>query len=92
MITEDDARTTLEMDDRYVIEPAFGWWDRSSYQNDGAAGVADGFVYASNRNPERLDATGLAELVGHADPAFAEPGNRLGVLGSQHRMAIRPRH
>ena len=69
MITEDDARTTLEMDDRYVIEPAFGWWDRETYRGDGANGVDDGFVYASNRNPERLGPDTLAQLVALADPA-----------------------
>ena len=26
MITADDARSTLELDDRYVIEPAFPFW------------------------------------------------------------------
>lgn len=69
MITEDDARTTLEMDDRYVIEPAFGWWDRETYLGDGAQSVDDGFVFASNRNPEHLGADTLAQLVAFADPA-----------------------
>ena len=30
MITEDDARSTLELGDRYVIEPAFAWWNRAT--------------------------------------------------------------
>jgi UDP-N-acetylglucosamine 4,6-dehydratase len=63
MITEDDARTTVEMADRYVIEPALGWWDRKSYAADSATKVDDGFFYASNRNNEIADKAVLAELV-----------------------------
>src|SRR5579862_435322 len=31
MVTEDDSRLTLELGDRYVIEPAFSWWQRGPY-------------------------------------------------------------
>lgn len=63
MITEDDARSTLELDDRYIIEPAFAFWDRESYTADGATPVAEDFVYASNTNTEWLDGPGLATLL-----------------------------
>ena len=63
MITEDDARVTVEMDDRYVIEPSFGWWDRKAYRDDAARPVAEDFVFASNRNAETLSRAALAALI-----------------------------
>lgn len=63
MIPEDDARTTLELDDRYVIAPSFTGWSNAPYLARGARPVAEGFRYASDTNPERLDATGLIDLI-----------------------------
>lgn len=55
LITEDDARTTLELSDRYVIEPAFAWWSREPYVNHyGATPVAEDFRYASNMNSDQI--------------------------------------
>src|SRR5438445_678749 len=50
MVTEDDSRQTLELDDRYVIEPVFSFWQREPYLETGAHRVADGFRYASENN------------------------------------------
>ena len=44
MVTEDDSRQTLEMDDRYVIEPAFQFWQREPYIEHGATPVPTGFA------------------------------------------------
>ena len=63
MITSDDARTTLELDDRFVIEPAFTWWSREPYLNEGADSVDEGFVYSSDINSEWLNAETLQELM-----------------------------
>jgi UDP-N-acetylglucosamine 4,6-dehydratase len=57
MVTEDDSRSTVELSDRYVIEPMFHWWKRRSFAEDGAARVADGFRYASDTNTQWLDST-----------------------------------
>ena len=59
MITEEDSRTTLELNDRYVIEPAFAWWRRDTYLDNGARSVVDGFRFASDSNDEWLDTEGL---------------------------------
>jgi UDP-N-acetylglucosamine 4,6-dehydratase len=53
MVTEADARNTLEMADRYVIEPAIALWDRKSFE--GTSRVADDFFYASDTNTEWLE-------------------------------------
>ncbi|HYD69893.1 UDP-N-acetylglucosamine 4,6-dehydratase (inverting) [Azospirillum sp.] len=63
MITADDSRQTLELQDRYVIEPAFSWWLREPYEKHGAQPVADGFCYASNTNTDWLDAERLKALL-----------------------------
>jgi UDP-N-acetylglucosamine 4,6-dehydratase len=63
MVPEDDGRTTLELADRYVVLPSFQGWSSEPYLADGAVPVPDGFSYASNTNPDRLDARGLQSLL-----------------------------
>ena len=67
MITEDDAVTTVELSDRYVIEPAIHLWDGESSVSDGSKPVAEGFRYASNTNEDWLDAEALRELMTHME-------------------------
>jgi UDP-N-acetylglucosamine 4,6-dehydratase/5-epimerase len=62
-VTEDDSRSTVELPDRYVIEPQFHWWKRRSFAEDGAARVADGFRYASDTNTQWLDVDGLNRML-----------------------------
>ncbi|WP_209121613.1 UDP-N-acetylglucosamine 4,6-dehydratase (inverting) [Alkalihalobacillus sp. BA299] len=61
MITEDDARRTLEYDTYYVIQPEFPWW-REEYSNGGKV-LPDGFSYVSNVNDDWLTVDELRELV-----------------------------
>jgi UDP-N-acetylglucosamine 4,6-dehydratase len=63
MVTDDDSRNTVEMEDRYVIEPAFHWWRRTSFANDGGKAVADGFRYSSDTNRQWLDVEGLNRML-----------------------------
>jgi len=63
MITADDARSTIELDDRYVIEPAFAYWSRAPYTEDGAKLVDENFVFASDGNTHWLDDQGFAALL-----------------------------
>jgi UDP-N-acetylglucosamine 4,6-dehydratase len=65
MISEDDARTTLEMPDHYVIEPAFAFWTRDHLHAAGAKAVAEGFSYRSDTNTEWIDAEKLRALMNH---------------------------
>jgi UDP-N-acetylglucosamine 4,6-dehydratase len=66
MVPEDDARSTVELEDRYVILPSGHDRRRTQYLDDGGRPVADGFSYASDRNPEALDARGLQALLAMA--------------------------
>lgn len=63
MVSEDDARSTVDLGDRFVIQPAYKSWD--GIQNSGLDGetVADGFVYSSNQNNETIDTNELRELL-----------------------------
>jgi len=63
MITSDDARNTLELEDRYVIAPAFPFWTRDHLDRNGAARVADEFRYASDGNSEWLTAESLGRML-----------------------------
>jgi len=64
MITEDDARMTVQLDDRYVICPPIEGWDRRHLHGAGAAPVDDGFRYSSDMNSEWLDGSELMSLIG----------------------------
>lgn len=63
MITDDDARHTLEFDDYYVVEPEFDWWSNEKHIANGAKQVPEGFRYASNTNNIWLTAEELKELI-----------------------------
>jgi UDP-N-acetylglucosamine 4,6-dehydratase len=64
MVPEDDARSTLELDDRYVILPSYDQARRAAqYRAAGAQPLPEGFSYSSDSNPEHLDARGLQSLL-----------------------------
>ncbi|HZT89951.1 MAG TPA: UDP-N-acetylglucosamine 4,6-dehydratase (inverting) [Stellaceae bacterium] len=66
MITEDDSRQTLELGDRYVIEPVFSFWDRTPYLERGAKPVHEGFRYSSDTNTAWLEDGELARMIAEA--------------------------
>jgi|SRR3972149_1923439 len=63
MITEDDARHTLEYDDYYIVEPEFRWWSHERYLSNGGKPVKGSFIYASNTNDRWLKVEELRELI-----------------------------
>jgi len=63
MITSDDARMTLEMDDRYIITPSFQFWSGDTFTVEGAMPVADNFSYTSDVNTEWLDGKNFMSLL-----------------------------
>ena len=63
MISSDDARNTVDLGDRYAIEPDFVEYSRKSFRKDGHAAVAEGFVYSSEINNEWLDEAGLKQML-----------------------------
>lgn len=66
LITRDDAGHTLEFDGFYVIQPNIHMWEQTESKSyDGAEGrsVPDGFEYASDSNPQWLDAAQLKSVI-----------------------------
>jgi UDP-N-acetylglucosamine 4,6-dehydratase len=62
MITEDDARFTIEMEDRYVVQPALAWWSYEGYGDRGKP-VPNSFRYSSDNNPDWLDTAALKVML-----------------------------
>ncbi|TCS83312.1 UDP-N-acetylglucosamine 4,6-dehydratase (inverting) [Tepidibacillus fermentans] len=61
MITEDDARQTLEFDDYYVIQPEFVWWNKEKMV--GGKPLPEGFRYSSDTNTDWLTIDQLRRLI-----------------------------
>jgi UDP-N-acetylglucosamine 4,6-dehydratase len=68
LISEDEARTTVELEEMYVIQPALGPWFVRSWDKKGKP-LPKGFHYASNENPRGLS---LAEIHAMIAPVEAE--------------------
>lgn len=63
MITVDDGRQSLELEDRYLITPQFTFWSDKKYNMLGATPVAEGFEYASDSNKEWISDADFKELL-----------------------------
>lgn len=63
MISSDDSRNTMELNDRYIIEPEFGSWGYVSYKNKGASLVEEGFSYTSDLNSDWLNCNEVNSLI-----------------------------
>jgi len=63
MITEHNAATTVETEDRYIIEPEWSFWDRDSRLEEGLSPMPEGFEYSSEINTEWLSVEGLREIL-----------------------------
>jgi UDP-N-acetylglucosamine 4,6-dehydratase len=64
MVTEDDARMTLELEDRYAITPPISYFNADHLIAAGARPVAEGFRYASDTNTDWLDKPAMVALMG----------------------------
>ncbi len=61
LISEDEARHTLELDDMFVVKPMHPWWSSGSWT--GGRTPAEGFRYSSDRNDRWLGPAELRDLV-----------------------------
>jgi len=63
LISEDEARNTLELPDMYVVQPSGAeLWFGHAWQEKGKA-VPDGFVYNSGTNTQWLDVEGIMAFI-----------------------------
>jgi UDP-N-acetylglucosamine 4,6-dehydratase/5-epimerase len=68
LVSEDEARHTLEVEDRYVIQPSHSWWRAENWMD--AKPVPEGFRYTSDTNERWLSNHELQALV---SPAVDKP-------------------
>ncbi len=65
LISDDDARNTLELEDRYIVESDFLPELSDYYSKIGAVPVDNQFRYSSDSNSEWLDEDGLNAMLGN---------------------------
>ncbi|MCX5749167.1 MAG: UDP-N-acetylglucosamine 4,6-dehydratase (inverting) [Candidatus Saganbacteria bacterium] len=61
MISDDDARNTVEIDFSYIIQPAFHWWGNSNHTN--AKPVPEGFRFSSDTNTQWVTVEQLKQMI-----------------------------
>ena len=62
MISRDESRSTIELEDRFVVEPFGHLWFRHNWEDEGTR-VPDGFKYTSDNNSEWLTVEQIQKLV-----------------------------
>ena len=62
MISRDESRSTIELEDRFVVEPFGHLWFRHNWEVEGKR-VPDGFKYTSDNNSEWLTVEQIQKLV-----------------------------
>lgn len=73
LISEDEARHTVEIDDMYVVQPSHPWWRQENWKQ--ARALPDGFRYTSDNNSRWLTAEELYELLGENSPVVMPSRN-----------------
>ena len=69
LVSEDEARQTLEFEDMYVIQPMFPWWNAEPWA--GGRSLPDGFRYSSDTNASWLTRQELLRMVDESAGAYA---------------------
>ncbi len=87
MVTREDARTTYEYEDHYVIYPNFDWWSRERHLKPGGQRVPEGFEYTSETNTDWLSVERLQSLIQRIDPGFC-PASGVSDSGQSHRDGL----
>lgn len=74
LISEDEARHSIELDDMYIVEPSGTLWFGHNWQGRGKA-LAEGFSYASDSNDSWLSQDELKAMV-ETVKTRPEPGDK----------------
>jgi UDP-N-acetylglucosamine 4,6-dehydratase/5-epimerase len=61
LLSEDEARNAVEMDDMYVVQPTHSWWRKENWKQ--ARPLPEGFRYSSDSNLQWLTGDQLFELI-----------------------------
>ncbi len=71
LISEDEARTTVELEDMYVVQPAAAMWFGYAWEEMGKH-LPEGFTYVSNNNTDWLDISRINEIIKPIEKDFEE--------------------
>jgi UDP-N-acetylglucosamine 4,6-dehydratase len=71
LISEDEARNTVELDKMFVVQPAEAIWFGYSWQAKGKT-LAEGFYYSSDNNTEWLDIEGIKKYIAPFEELFSQ--------------------
>ena len=75
LISTDEARTTVELNDMFVVQPAAALWFGHEWQDKGKT-LNDNFKYASNTNDDWLNVEQITKIITPIEEAFKK-----GTLG-----------
>lgn len=71
LISEDEARHTIELDAMYVVQPAEATWFGYSWKDKGKS-LKEGFSYSSDNNTEWLDVNGIKKYIAPFEELFTQ--------------------
>jgi UDP-N-acetylglucosamine 4,6-dehydratase/5-epimerase len=69
LISEDEARTAVELEDMFVVQPAEALWFGRDWENKGKK-LADDFRYASNNNEQWLTVDQIQKIISPIEDAY----------------------
>jgi UDP-N-acetylglucosamine 4,6-dehydratase len=69
LISEDEARTVIELDDMYVVQPAEAYWFGRDWESKGKS-IDDEFRYVSNKNDDWLTVDQIKDIIKPIEEAF----------------------
>lgn len=70
LISDDEARSTVELEDMFVVQPAAALWFGREWEKCGSH-LPDGFRYASNTNADWLGLEDIRKIVAPFEVEFA---------------------
>jgi UDP-N-acetylglucosamine 4,6-dehydratase len=74
LVSEDEARHTVETESMFIIKPAFPWWEAAAWH--GASPLAEGFSYTSDNNLDWLTTEQFWSLLdGHSQEQLSAVGD-----------------
>jgi UDP-N-acetylglucosamine 4,6-dehydratase len=71
LISEDEARHTIELEKMYVVQPAEATWFGYSWKDKGTA-LKEGYYYSSDNNSEWLDIEGIKKYIAPFEELFKQ--------------------
>lgn len=71
LLSNDEARHSIELEDMYVIQPAEAIWFGYSWKNKGTP-TPEGFTYTSDKNTEWLDLEGIKKHIAPFEKDLSE--------------------